>query len=137
MVFDALNLSPGRAVRSLMLVLGVASVPSVGLTMPERSHCAQHESMSRHEGNGSDRTSPAHDLDSPAWTQHHDHDCPHCPATECARVSPCSGSTTTALIATSVAVADLNGHRVAVDLARVQAFSSTSQPDTPPPQPIA
>jgi hypothetical protein len=136
MVLSVLALSHGRVLRCLMLVLGVLSAPSIGVETLQRPHCSQHEHASHHHGYGS-ASMDAHGPDSATWTQAHDHRCPHCPATECARVSPCSGSTSSALTPADVAVTDITAHRVAVDLASTQAVSAVSQPDTPPPQLIA
>jgi hypothetical protein len=41
------------------------------------------------------------------------------------------------LTSAGLAAADLDSHRIADDLAPERAFSTTSPPDTPPPQLIA
>jgi hypothetical protein len=128
---------PARLVRLAMLVLGITSVPSVGLEAMQRPHCAQHEMAAQHERHMASEATLAHGHDAQAWTQRHDHGCPHCPASECARISPCTGSSTTAVTPSRAVIADLHGRRVAVDLDRQLAHSTFSTPDTPPPQLIA
>ena len=120
-----------------MLMLGIVAAPSVGLEALQRPHCIQHGVVAARGGHhaASERQAPGRG--SPSWRQAGNHECPHCPATECARVSPCTGSTTTALSPAAVAVTYLTGHRVALDLVRDQASSAQAPPDTPPPQLIA
>ena len=123
--------SLARIIRLLMLALGIISVPSVGPSALQGPHCAQH---------GASMIHAAHGLPSSgrAWTRASSpHECPHCPAAECAQVAPCAGSATTALTPTRALFADLRGHRAAVDLKVQRALSATSPPDTPPPQSIA
>ena len=128
---------PARAFRLLMLILGIAGVPSVGPQALQRPHCAQHE-MALHRMVNTAATLPVKRAqDAQAWTEGHDHDCPHCPASDCASLSPCAGSSTTAIATASAAVAKICGHRVAIYLARERPFSATTPPDTPPPQLIA
>src|SRR2546422_5476885 len=57
------------------------------------------------------RSMHAHGAHLPVWTERHDHGCPHCPATECASVAPCSSSTTSALTPANIAVADLKDRK--------------------------
>lgn len=128
---------PRLSVGLLMLLLGIVSMPSIGLKAIERPHCAQHEQAGRHERHLASLVIVAHAQGQPAWTQAHDHGCPHCPASECARVAPCTGSTTTAVAPSRAVVEDLDAHRVAVDLTRQLAHSAVSPPATPPPQLIA
>jgi hypothetical protein len=128
---------PARAVQLLMLVLGVVATPSVGLDAMQRPHCAQHELA---VGLRAQRGAPApvaHGPSQAAWAQQHDHGCHHCPASECARVSPCAGPVTIALVPSRAVVYDLQSHRVALDLDRQQARSAVSPPEPPPPQLIA
>lgn len=126
-----------RAVRLLMLLLGLVTTPSIGLEAMQRPHCAQHELAEQHNHQlaGSATVPRGHAPE--AWIQRHDHGCPHCPASECARVSPCTGATANALVPSRTAGLILQGHRVALDLGRRRAHSAVSPPDTPPPQLIA
>jgi hypothetical protein len=127
------NSWPARILRLLMLALGIVATPSVGVEALQAPHCPQHERAGQHAAS----SSMAHEHDLQSWSQRHDHGCAHCPASECARVSPCTGSSSTAVPPSRATVDDLRSHRVAVDLARRQAPSAVSSPDTPPPQLIA
>jgi hypothetical protein len=127
------NSWPARILRLLMLALGIVATPSVGVEALQAPHCPQHERAGQHAAS----SSMAHEHDLQSWSQRHDHGCAHCPASECARVSPCTGSSSTAVPPSCATVDDLRSHRVAVDLARRQAHSAVSSPDTPPPQLIA
>lgn len=122
--------------RSLMLVLAIASVPSIGLDALQRPHCVQHARSALHAGHTTATGQAPPGGPSPAWTTPATHDCPHCPASDCARLSPCAGSTTTALSPTAAGILGLYGQRVTVKIVRDRADSSNPPPDTPPPQPI-
>lgn len=121
--------------RALMLVLGVLSVPSVGPAAMQRPHCAQHgpSAVQAHSGHGHQMpgSSPT------SWESATKHDCPHCPAAECARVAPCATSSIAALSEASLTVTDLATDRVRVRRVQVHPYSSTQQPPTPPPQLIS
>jgi hypothetical protein len=119
----------------LMVILGIMSVPSLGMGAWQRPHCAQH-GTAIHVGHGvaSDRA-PSHGA--PTWTRGTNHECSHCPASECAKVSPCASSTTTALSPKGIGMTGCPVHRVIIDLAGEQAASADFPPDTPPPQLIA
>lgn len=122
--------------RALMLMLAIISLPSIGLDALQRPHCTQHEAPAIHAGHapGGGHTSPD---GSRRWTTPPTHECPHCPAAECARVSPCAGSTSTALSPTEVDMLGLFTHRVHLQPARDRADSAIPPTDTPPPQAIA
>ena len=123
--------------RALMLVLATLSVPSSGLDALQRPHCVQHGTSALHVSHVMPREHAHPAGESRAWSTPATHDCPHCPASECARVSPCTGSTTTALSPAAVDVPGLYDHRVAVNLDCDRANSATPPHDTPPPQLIA
>jgi hypothetical protein len=116
-----------------MLLLGIVTAPSVGLQALQRPHCVQHGAAAMKVGLVASRRAPP-DSDFPTWTKAASHECPHCPPSECARIAPCTSSSTTALSPTAVGVTDLPGSRVPVRLVRNQASSVHSPPDTPPPQ---
>jgi hypothetical protein len=137
MMVDAPASGPARAVRLLMLVLGIVATPSVGMGTMQRPHCAQHEPAARHLQHLAPASSMGQGRDVQAWTQSRDHGCPHCPASECAGVSPCAGSSSSAIAPACAVVESFDGHRVPVDLTRPHVHSATSPPDTPPPQLIA
>jgi hypothetical protein len=126
-----------RVVRLVMLVLGVVATPSVGMEAMRRPHCARHELAAQHAGHAAASSTTAQGPDTQAWMPRHDHGCAHCPASECARVSPCTGSSSTAVAPSRAVVESLDSHRVAVYPARHQVHSASSPPDTPPPQLIA
>ena len=122
----------GRLTRLLMLLLGIVSVPGVGLAAMQRPHCTQHESSAgRHPGHGQmpdARTS---------WEASEGHECPHCPATECARVAPCASASNAALSAASRPVTGAPPHQIVLPRAQGLLHSTTYQPPTPPPQLIS
>jgi hypothetical protein len=127
---------PRRMIKVMMLLLGIVAAPSVGLQAVQRPHCVQHGAMVAHGGHGS-TAEHATSAGTPAWSRAHSHECAHCPASECARVTPCTSSTPTALSPVGLAVIGLLGHRVPLDAIREQAASAYSLLDTPPPQLIA
>jgi hypothetical protein len=119
-----------------MLIIGIASVPGLGPEALQRPHCVQHRAAALHSGHLAALQNAA-GRESPAWTKAATHNCPHCPASECARVAPCASSSLTALSPTSIAVTHLQGSRTTIRLDGDQASSVPSSPDTPPPQLIA
>lgn len=127
----------GRMTRMLMLVLGVVSVPSIGLAAMQRPHCAQHvPSPGGQEAHSGD----THQAPEPApvsWDTASEHVCPHCPATDCARIAPCTASSTAAISEASLTVSEPASDRVSVRKVRIQPYSATHQPPTPPPQLIS
>jgi hypothetical protein len=130
----SLSLRMGRMTRMLMLVLGILSVPSVGVAAMQRPHCAQHDTAAPHQEAHSSNThqvpEPPH---SPSWQNATEDGCPHCPAPECARVAPCAASSSAAISAASLAVSQLATHRVITPTVRIHPYSTTCQPPTPPP----
>jgi hypothetical protein len=122
-----------RLSRMLMLVLGVVSVPSIGPAAMQRPHCAQHvPSPGNHVAHSGDTHRAEPTL--VAWESGTKHTCPHCPATECARIAPCTASSNAAISETSLIVPDPVSDRVGVRRVRVRPYSATHQPPTPPPQ---
>lgn len=132
-----LALPLGRLTRMLMLVLGVLSVLSVGPAAMQRPHCAQHETSATHanaqSGDGHHITSTG----STSWDGATNHDCPHCPATECARVAPCTTSSNAAVSGTSLEVRRTVTHRAILRRVQHDLYSVIHQPPTPPPQLIS
>jgi hypothetical protein len=120
-----------------MLMLALIGVPSVGAGALQRPHCVQHEAYVVHAEHrpGNQHTSPAHE--SAAWSTRTSHQCTHCPASECVRLSPCSGATSTAVSAAAASLPGLSTSRVGVQAAGDRADSALPPTDTPPPQPIA
>jgi hypothetical protein len=127
----------GRTIKLVMLLLGIASVPGVGVAALERPHCGQYELAGHHEPRVTSPAAIAHHQIQQTWTPRHAHECPHCPASECARVSACTGSSITAVAPTCVAVADTYGRGVTTVRLRHFAHSAVCTPPTPPPQVLA
>lgn len=125
------------ALSLLMLVLGIASVPNVGLSALHRSHCTRHAGALINGGHvvASPHTVPGDE--SATWTKAASHDCAHCPASECARTAPCTSASMTALTPVGVDVIDLQAIRLPGRFVRDSAPSASYPPDTPPPQLIA
>ena len=123
--------------RVLMLVLGVLSVPSVGPGAMQRPHCAQHDSSALHQnghsGDGQQVPAPR----PTSWDGVTDHNCPHCPATECARVAPCTTSSNAAVSGTSLEVSQSVTHRATLPRVQHHLYSIIHRPLTPPPQLIS
>jgi len=118
--------------RMLMLVVGVVSVPSVGPAAMQRPHCAQHDPAAQHRG--------GHQMPDPgrtSWEGATKHDCPHCPATECARIAPCTASSNAAVSPASLAVTVSAPQRNLFRPVQHELHSKTHQPPTPPPQLIS
>ena len=136
MIFGRLR-QASLAARLLMFVLGIVATPSIGLASMRRPHCAQHEQTPSHDSQGIRSGGMADRPTGPIWTHRHYHECPHCPASECARTSPCTGTGTAAVRSATTVVTSLDGHRVARKVERERAHSALSPPGTPPPQPIA
>ena len=125
-----------RVFQLVMLLLAVVSLSGLGPDVLQRSHCAQHE-VSAHAAHTPAVQHPGQAPEGATWRAHDQHDCPHCPASECARVSPCSSSTFSVLSPRAIELAGFLGHRVAVRPVRDRADSATSSPVNPPPQLIA
>lgn len=121
-----------------MLVLGILGVPSVGPAAMQRPHCSAHGSavMDQQMHSRSTHQAPA-STDPASWESSSGHECPHCPATECARVAPCASASTAVILEASLAVSDLATARVRVRRVQVHPYSSIQQPPTPPPQLIS
>jgi hypothetical protein len=120
---------------AIMLAIGIASVPNAGAEDAQRLHCARHETGAAHGQAAVQHVTP-NDA-SPTSNGRTSHDCPHCPASECARVASCTSTTTNALSPLGLAIVDLQGLRIPLGLVDDQVSSAHSPPDTPPPQLIA
>lgn len=133
--FNALRMS--QITRVLMLGLGILSVPSVGPAAMQRPHCARHNPSAIHQvahsGGGHQMADPG----PKSWETATKHDCPHCSATECAWVAPCTTSSNAAVSATSPAVTQSATDRATPRRVQPHLYSTTHQPPTPPPQLIA
>ena len=123
--------------RVLMLPLGLLSVPSIGLAAMQRPHCAQHAPSVVHSGAHSRHGQQMPVPPSTSWESSTKHDCPHCPAPECARVAPCAASSYAAVSVTSPAITQPVIHRAIRHRVQHSYYSTTHQPLTPPPQLIS
>jgi hypothetical protein len=127
-----------RVTRILMLVLGVVGVPSLGPAAMQRPHCAQHETAAGEQTAHVGGTHHMPELGSSSfWESPRQHECPHCPPTECAQVAPCTTWPTATIIEASRAVIPLAVDRVRLPRLLVQPGSAHHEPPTPPPQPIS
>ena len=126
-----------RSTRILMLVLGVLAVPSLGPAAMQRSHCAQHDTTGEHTAHAGGSHQMPEPGSSSSWEPSSQHECAHCPPTECAQVAACTTSTTATIIEVSGAVISLAVDRVRLPRLLVQPASTNHEPPTPPPQPIS
>ena len=133
----AIALRMHQITRVVMLVLGVLSVPSVGPAAMQRPHCARHEPSAMHQEAHSGDGQQMPESRSTSWGSPTRHDCPHCPATECARVAPCTTSSNAAISVTSLPVTQPATHRANLRRVQHRLYSTTHQPPTPPPQLIS
>src|SRR3982751_6378608 len=94
-----------RPARLVMLLLAVVSVPSVGAGAMQRPHCTLHE----HSAGADHRTDQPHHT---TWQSSTPHECPHCPATECAHAVPCTTSASPVITAAVPVIAEPSGDQV-------------------------
>jgi hypothetical protein len=127
----------GQFTRMLMLVLGILSVPSVGPAAMQRPHCTRHDTSAIHRVAHSGPHQVPESPHSTSWNSTTQHECPHCPARDCARVAPCTTSSNATISETALTVADPVSDRLSVRRVRVHPHSATHQPPTPPPQLIS
>jgi hypothetical protein len=118
--------------RIVMLVLGILSLPSVGARAMQGPHCAKHEHSALHPAQH--QAVSTHPASVQSGTPH---DCPHCPARECAQVVPCTTSTNPVTAAASLVVTESSPGHVGLPIVRAHLHSRTHEPPTPPPQLIA
>jgi hypothetical protein len=127
-----------RVTRILMLVLSVLAVPSLGPAAMQRPHCAQHETGAAEQTAHARGTHQMPEAgSSTSWESPRQHECPHCPPTECAHLAPCTTSPTATIIEASRAVIPLAVDRDPLPRLLVQPGSIHHEPPTPPPQPIS
>jgi hypothetical protein len=99
------------------------------------SHCARHSlAPSSSSAHAEHDSGP---LATPSWTQGSQHDCSHCPPSDCSRVTPCAATGSVAAVEASTSIADLPPHPVTLPPYSRQYPSIAVQPPTPPPQLIA
>jgi hypothetical protein len=125
-----------RVGRSALLLVGILSTPGLGLALVRRSHCATHEASVMHvvdPGGGH----VGHQGPLPSWTRPTHSDCPHCPASECASLAPCSISGVSAALPSRLTLSTLPAHDPGTIRTETSPESTLQQPPTPPPQTIA
>ena len=123
----------GRLTRMLMLALGIVSVPSVGPAAMQRHDPAAVP----HEAHSGGRHRVPEPTQSTSWQEASEHACPHCPATDCARIAPCTTSSNAAIAVASLTVTQTATRRVIARRVRVHPYSTTHRPPVPPPQLIS
>ena len=97
-------------------------------------HCASHSVQPQAAVPHGDSHSEAA---ATTWTNAAQHECPHCPPTECSSMAPCAAPASAALSASEMAVADLGAHRVPLPARDEPQPFPPNQPLTPPPQAIS
>src|SRR5215203_5650636 len=124
-------------IRTLMLVIAVFAVPSLRLTAMQCPPCARPDGSSMHQemshGSGHRMAGPAPAL----WDDDSTHECPHCPASQCARIAPCASSSNAAAVMTPFVVTHTASDQAMPARVPRQLFSTSHQPPTPPPQLIS
>jgi hypothetical protein len=123
-----------RITRSLMLVIGVLAIPSLRPMVMQGPHCAQHEGASIHQDMPQGSEHGMADRRTTSWDDGSTHDCPHCPASECAQIASCASSSGPAAVMTPFVVTHAAAHRAILPGVRHQLSSANHQPPTPPPQ---
>jgi hypothetical protein len=116
-----------------MLLLGVMGMPRTGQAAVNGSHCARHEAAAlqmEHAGS-MDAMMPGHQV--AAWQDASSHTCPYCPASECARIAPCTGASSSVIAVTAPTPIALSTARVRILPIRDAVRSVLRQPPTPPP----
>ena len=126
-----------RVTRILMLVLGVLAVPGLGQAAMQRPHCAQHDMAGEQRAHAGGTHQMPEPGSSSSWNTPSQHECTHCPPTECAQVAPCTTSPTATIIEGSRAIIPLAVDRVRLPRLTVQPGSTHHEPPTRPPQPIS
>jgi hypothetical protein len=122
--------------RTLMLALGIFAIPGTGQAAVDGSHCARHDAAS-----GMEHAGGMHAIQSghhaAAWQDASSHACPHRPATECARIAPCAGASSSIVVASTPAPIAFSAERVRLFAVRDEVHSLLRQPPTPPPLPAS
>lgn len=130
--------SPLRpAMRTLMLVLGILAMPSTGQAAVDGSHCARHgaAALQMEHAGGMQSMQPGHQV--ATWQEASSHTCPHCPASECARIAPCAGASSFVIAVSAATPIAFSADRVRIFPIRDAVYSVFRQPPTPPPLPVS
>jgi hypothetical protein len=125
-------MAPRCGVLARMVLVALLSVSAGFAWAPPilGSHCARHSSAP-----SSLFAHANHDAE--GWAQGSEHDCPHCPPSECSRVVPCAPSGSVAAAEASTPIADRAPQPLILTRHNRQYSTIAVQPPTPPPQSIA
>jgi hypothetical protein len=69
-----------------------------------------------------------------SWAQGTQHECSHCPPSECSRAVPCAATSSIALGQATRLVAEFPAKRTTMNQQKVHPRSTSQEPPTPPPQ---
>lgn len=120
----------------VLLVVAILSAPTPASAAGLGSHCARHGASAMHmaAAGHADMGGGPHHL---SWQPAAPGDCPHCPASDCARLLPCASTTAVAALLRSddLTLPAVHGDRIRRASAAVH--STIPAPPTPPPQLIA
>jgi hypothetical protein len=129
-------MSSSKMSKVFLLLVGILSTPGLGLALVQRSHCATHDASVMHVvhpgGGHLGRQVPA-----PSWSRPMHSDCPHCPATDCTSIAPCSVSVISAALLSRLTLSTPPAHQPGTIRLETSPHSTLQQPPTPPPQTIA
>jgi hypothetical protein len=133
LIHSSRRTEPRPLVRTLMLVLGVLGMPSAGQAALNGFHCARHDASAMRMGHADTVHPMAAAHQAAAWQDASSHTCPHCPASECARVVPCAGASSSVITVSAPAPIAFSTDRVRILPSRDAVHSVLRQPPTPPP----
>jgi hypothetical protein len=119
--------------RTLMLVVGVLGMPSTGQAAMNGAHCARHDGSAMLMGHAGAIHQRAAARQAGAWQGAPSHTCPHCPASECARIAPCAGASSSVIAVSAPTPIAFSTDRVRILPIRDAVYSVLRQPPTPPP----
>ena len=123
------------AISLLLLIAAILSTP-LGWGIAGTSHCAQHGASPMHGVRSGTGHLGSQYMDA-TWSRPSHTDCPHCPASECAILSPCATSTMVVRVTQPPHLVWFEAHSSSFLPAHEPVRSATHQPPTPPPQLIA
>ena len=126
-----------RLAKLFLLVVGLSTGLNVAAAAGQGAHCARHGVSQLHVVQPGGGHQESHHGPMLAWERPAHADCPHCPATECARIAPCATSTNGAIPPSPIELGAPLAHAVAVPPVLAALHSTLHQPPTPPPQSVS
>jgi hypothetical protein len=126
-----------RVAKLFVVIVGLATGLNAVAAAGQGGHCARHGASQLHVVQPGGGHQEGHHATGAAWERPHHTDCPHCPATECARVAPCATSSSSALLPSSFELGVSLAHAVEVQPTLGALHSTSHRPQTPPPQSVA